>query len=98
MNGTWTTQTVEHNEKINIRQGDAPIRIYFEVLSGAATLSLETSADNFGSDVEVVTAGVASGSRVSVNATPSKTLLGNKVRCVLSDPSAEVKIQLSTYS
>lgn len=97
-NGTWTTESVSHNEEISIRQGDGPIRVYFRVISGSSTLDVETSSDGFVNDIVDIVTGLATGSVQAVNNTATKTLLGHKIRPVLSDPSAEVEIKISRYS
>jgi len=98
MNGTWTTVSVSHNEELNIRQGDGPIRIYFRVISGTSTLDVETSSDGFVNDVVDIVTGQTTGTVELVNNTATKTLLGHKMRPVLSDPTATVEIKISRYS
>lgn len=94
----WKTETLEHNEKFSMLEGDGPVRIYFEVTSGASTLSFETSSDGFNNDIVAHASLVATGTVTSINTdSTSRVLFGHTGRIVLSDPTASVVIKVSRH-
>lgn len=94
----WKTSTVSHGEKFSMLEGNGPVRIYFEVVSGSSTLSFETSSDGFTNDKVEHVAAAADGSVTSLNTDQtSLVLFGHTGRCLLSDPSATVVIKVSRH-